>query len=349
MIGNQITLPTWRWLKVNETDVKTSDIAIKPYTARKMNPARPSDAIETEIQRYPNGFSTDPKEVQELSANHIHYVHVEAGQCQELLKLTYPLSKENPTLIDQQTIIAEEGAQVSVLYDYYNEDDARAFRHTELRVLARKNARVKVYLVQRHNEETLSIQSVMSVLGDAATLEIVEVEAGAYQTYFNYRASLMGRGAKVDVQAVYFGYRKEGINLFYNFDHYGEKTDANVMVHGALKHEAHKMFKASLDFKKGSCGSVGNEEEFVTLMDEGVHSVAVPLLLCQEDDVVGNHASSAGRIASDTLFYIMSRGISKKEAEKMIVESTLMPTIDRVPDPALRATIWSRMEAKLDA
>lgn len=137
------------------------------------------------------------------------------------------------------------------------------------------------------------------------------------------------------------------LNLFYNFDQYGKKTNSNVMIKGALKDRASKIFKASLDFKKGSTGSVGNEEEIVTLLSDEVHSVAVPLLLCTEDDVVGNHASSAGRIDQDMLFYIMSRGISQKEGEKLIIESNILPTIQKIPDAKLRSEVWDLFERKL--
>ncbi|MDO5695176.1 MAG: SufD family Fe-S cluster assembly protein [Eubacteriales bacterium] len=350
MIGNQITLPTWRWLKVNETDVRIPSIQYREYTCMADSEILPSDEVEAEINRYPHGFSTaETKRQTESYTNLNYYIHAKRGEDRPLQKISLPLDAQNKNLIDKQTIVAEPGSRVEVLYDYHNLDDEKGFRNTALRIIARENAHVKVYLVQRHNEQTLAIQSVMSVVYEHASVEVVEVEVGAYQTYFNYRSSLVGDYAKVDTNSVYFGYKEEGLNLFYNFDQIGKKTNSNVIVKGALKDRAHKMFKAALDFKKGSNGSEGNEEEFVTLMSENVNSVAVPLLLCHEDDVVGNHASSAGRISGDTLFYIMSRGISRREAEKMIVESNLMPTVDLIPDMVLRKEIWRRIEDKLDA
>ncbi|MCI6157234.1 MAG: SufD family Fe-S cluster assembly protein, partial [Peptoniphilaceae bacterium] len=68
-------------------------------------------------------------------------------------------------------------------------------------------------------------------------------------------------------------------------------------------------------------------------------SVAVPLLLCHEDHVVGNHAASAGRLDEEMLFYLMSRGISRKEAEGLIVESRMIPTLDRIRNDGLRSEL----------
>lgn len=348
MKGNQITLPTWSWLKVNETEVEIPEINYRTYSKMESSNEIPSDEIEEEIASYPHGFSLTEKRQTEKYTNLNLYLHAKQGERQELKTFRLPLDLENKNLIDKQTIVAEKNSSIEVLYDYYNTDDTKGFRNSALRIIAKENSRVKVYIVQRHNEKTLSIQSVMAVIHDFAKVDIVEIEAGANKTFFNLRSSLIGEGAQMNTNTVYLAYKKENINLFYNFDQIGKKTKASVVVNGALKNQSNKMFKASIDFKKGSSGSEGNEEEFVILLDEQAHSLAVPLLLCHEDDVVGNHASSAGRIDSDIMFYIMSRGISEKEAEKIIVQSKILPTIDRLPDKKLRDEVWSRLEAKLD-
>ena len=78
-----------------------------------------------------------------------------------------------------------------------------------------------------------------------------------------------------------------------------------------------------------------------------MRSIAVPVLLCQEDDVEGVHAASAGKIDQDTLFYIMSRGINEEEAKKVIVETKLAPTIHKLPDEKLREDVWRHIESRM--
>lgn len=347
MLGNKITLPTWRWLGVNGTDLKLPDLQFEEYKLLKSSKKRHGNELEKKIKSYPSGFSLEDKDTMDVFINHENYIECDKKN-NEIIKLNYKLNKDNSNLVDRQTIYAKEDSSIEVFYDYTNEDEEEGFRYTDLRLVAERNAKIKVYIVQRHNEKTLSVQAVTSIVEENAEVDIVEIEAGAYQTYFNYRASLVGDKAKSNTNAIYFGYKEEGINLFYNFDQIGKSTDSNVIVKGALKDNAHKMFKASLDFKKGSKGSIGNEEEYVTLLSENVHSVAVPLLLCNEEDVVGNHASSAGRIDNDILFYIMSRGIDKKEAEKMIIESNFMPIINLLPFEEIKDKVWEKIESKIN-
>ena len=98
------------------------------------------------------------------------------------------------------------------------------------------------------------------------------------------------------------------MNLAYEINHIGEQSESDILVNGALKDTAKKTFKGTIDFKKGASRSKGKEEEYAILLSEKVKNVAIPILLCQEDDVEGVHAASAGKMDEEILFYIMSRG-----------------------------------------
>ena len=83
--------------------------------------------------------------------------------------------------------------------------------------------------------------------------------------------------------------------------------------------KARKNFKGTIDFKTGSKKAKGKENEYCTLLSDTSYSKALPMLLCTEDDVEGEHSTATGKVDDNELFYIMTRGISEKEAKKMIV------------------------------
>ena len=83
------------------------------------------------------------------------------------------------------------------------------------------------------------------------------------------------------------------------------------------------------------------------LLDKGVKSDAVPLLLCREDDVQGNHAASAGQVDETQLFYLMSRGFSYSEALKLLVEASFRPVLERIPNTRLREAIDAEIHRRL--
>lgn len=88
----------------------------------------------------------------------------------------------------------------------------------------------------------------------------------------------------------------------------GQKSFVDIDVQGALKENAKKNFKGTIDFKKGCKKAKGNENEFCMLLSEKAKSLALPMLLCTEDDVEGNHSTASGKVDEEQLFYIMTRG-----------------------------------------
>ena len=128
----------------------------------------------------------------------------------------------------------------------------------------------------------------------------------------------------------------------------GERAVANIEVQGALKDTATKYFKGTIDFKKGCKKAKGNENEFCMLLSDKAKSRALPMLLCTEEDVEGNHSSAAGKVEEDMLFYIMSRGFSYKDAMKLIVKAKFNNILDTVRDDKLKAYIVDEIDNRLN-
>ena len=112
-----------------------------------------------------------------------------------------------------------------------------------------------------------------------------------------------------------------------------------MQVRGALLGTSDKIFRGTLDFLEGSKGSVGRENEEVVLLSPTVRNRSVPVMLSHEDDVDGHHAVSVGKIDEGKLFYLMSRGLDMADAQRLIVEASFHPVLDRIEDEGLKAEI----------
>lgn len=266
--------------------------------------------------------------------------------------LTWRFLKVNDALIDLpdieeevNEIVAKEGDKIEALFDINSKCDKS--RHTKINIVAEKNSEVNIYYLSRCLEEERALTDITADIKENAVVNFIQVEAGAHRTVTNYVANLLEKGATTNVDSVYFANNDDDLDIFYHINHIGEETVSNILVNGALKDNAKKTFKGTIDFKKGSRRSVGSEEEFATLLDDTVRAIAVPVLLCQEDDVEGLHAASAGKIDQDKLFYIMSRGLDYNQAKKMIVETRLVPTIQKLPNEELAKDVWSQIESRI--
>lgn len=128
----------------------------------------------------------------------------------------------------------------------------------------------------------------------------------------------------------------------------GEKAETNIEVQGALKDFAKKHFKGTIDFKRGSKKAKGNENEFCMLLSDTARSIALPMLLCSEEDVEGNHSTSAGKIDNKELFYIQSRGFSKIDAMKLMVRAKFNNIIEKIENAELKEEILNEIDARLN-
>ena len=84
------------------------------------------------------------------------------------------------------------------------------------------------------------------------------------------------------------------------------------------------------------------------LLSNKAKSIALPMLLCSEEEVEGNHSSSAGKIGEKELFYIMSRGFELKEAMKLLVRAKFNQILEKVNNQELKDQILLEIDRRLD-
>ena len=114
----------------------------------------------------------------------------------------------------------------------------------------------------------------------------------------------------------------------------------------ALKDAAKKIFRGTIDFKKGAAGAVGNEKEDVLLLDDDVVNQTIPLILCAEEDVEGNHGATIGKLDDDMVFYLESRGMELPKIYKMMAKARIDAVLRLVPDEKTKADVASYLESE---
>ncbi|MGF0095663.1 SufB/SufD family protein [Peptoniphilus sp. SGI.035] len=336
IIGNEIAFKTFSFLKVNETEIKIPEIKGKLY--REEGEKNPGEISEFEKIKY--GISSDALELNRKYLNYYNSYVAKEGEVKEDFKL-FELDDEYCELFDLQHIIAEKNSKLKVILDYTSSGNGEKFRNSVIKVLAKENSEVEVFVIVRDDDKSLVLESIGIFTEDDAKVSVHQYELGASKLYTNYKAELIGERSSSVVDSIYFGQKEEYLNMNYDMIHRGKKTESDILVNGALKDKSFKNFKSNLQFIEGAKGAVGSEEEYSILLDDTVNSISVPLMLAHEDDVVGNHASSAGKLDMNQVFYLMSRGISYDEAEALIVESKFSRAIDALADEKLKEEVWN--------
>lgn len=184
-------------------------------------------------------------------------------------------------------------------------------------------------------------------VGERARVEFISADLGRGDFSADVEIDLRGDDSVADFEAVYFGDGKRKLDFNYVIRQRGKRTQATMNVRGALTERSDKIFRGTLDFQKGAKGSTGRELEEVIILSSGTRNRSIPLMLAAEDEVDGHHAVSVGRLDEEKIFYLMSRGLDKSEAERLIVEAAFNPVIEKISDEALRGELLESLQRRL--
>ncbi|MBR4382306.1 MAG: SufD family Fe-S cluster assembly protein [Selenomonadaceae bacterium] len=185
-------------------------------------------------------------------------------------------------------------------------------------------------------------------VGKSGRVEFVSADAGRGNFSAVVEIDLRGDDSTAEFDAVYFGDGDRRLDFNYVIRQRGKNTSATMNVRGALNDRCDKIFRGTLDFKRGAKGSVGRELEEVIILSSGTRNRSVPLMLAEEDEVDGHHAVSIGRLDEEKIFYLMSRGLDEAQAQRLIVEAAFNPVVEKIPDENLRSELLDTLQRRLD-
>ena len=288
------------------------------------------------------------KDIQALEKNSKVRVRLKESKKNEKIFLKYNLNEKEDSLSNYVKVEAKENSNGSVIIKYNSEDKSTHLAIESIKIDAAINSNVQIVILNMLNENSTNLLSVEATIEENAIVNVIIIDFGGKTSISNYYSNLIGKNAKNALDTIYLGDQERLIDLNYISHLRGEKTDTNIEVQGALKDKATKNFKGTIDFKRGCSGAKGNENEFCMLLSDTAKSKALPMLLCTEDDVEGNHATASGKVDKNELFYLMTRGISQKEAMKLIVRARFTPIIEKIEVEEIKKQIVDKIDEKLN-
>lgn len=351
-------------LKLNETPVRTSrnfninnikledikiPVSVKPFENVEVFNSSEKNKItfKTDDLQITHGVSSELVSQAKESSNCNIKINVETKVNKDI-KLDFLFDEENKDLIDNIEIIAKEDSKATIYLKYETDEKIDAFHNEIIKVIAKKNSNVKVVIVNLTNNKTNNFVSIDGILEENANIDYTIIDFGGNTSITNLYSNLLGKECNQNINTIYLGKENQILDLNYIGELRGERSNINIEVQGALKDSARKHFKGTIDFKKGCKKATGNENEFCTILSNKARSLALPMLLCAEEEVEGNHSSAAGKVGEKELFYIMSRGFDLKAAMKLLVKAKFNTIIETIADEELKNRISYEIDTRLD-
>lgn len=257
---------------------------------------------------------------------------------EEPLILTFDFDKPSAAA---QIIYAKENTKGTIILIYKGNGPASIL---QTKVYAENYANIHLIKAQLLDSGALHFDDTQVFCEENASVKFTQIELGASHVNSGLHVNLNGYQSSFDSKVAYLCQNDQILDMNHIVYHYGKKSECNMQVDGTLKDNAQKAYRGTIDLKKGCCGAKGHEMEETLLLSPKTVNKSLPVILCDEEDVEGEHGATIGRLSSDILFYMQSRGISEKEAEVLMSRAKIQAAVDLIPDEQVKEQIGTFLE-----
>lgn len=253
-------------------------------------------------------------------------------------------------LFDQSYIdIADNAAARLILYFDTDEKSPalQSYRNGLISIRVGKHAAVEIIKIQNFADTALNFETVRMDVGERARVTVHDIQLGSQKSGVSDSSYMQEDWAEVYIFPLYFVDKTRRMDLEHNLIINGKSTLSEIKARGALKNEAHKVFRGNIFLNKGCSASVARFADNSIMLDKNAVGASIPTIFCDEDDVIGEHAASFAAIDKEKLYYLMTRGFDELSAKKLIIDAAFRPVFNSIPDEAIRNRLNAEFDARL--
>ena len=212
-------------------------------------------------------------------------------------------------------------------------------------------AGAKLHLIEMLgvNEGQQHLESVGLEIHQDAAVDVKQYALGGSTIGLGLTANLVGARARLDLNNRYHATHEETLDINHLVRMRGTSTRAQLTESGVLNEAAKKTLRATIDLVRGAKDAQGNEIETVMILGDDVVNKTMPVILCDEDDVAGNHGATIGSVSPEQLDYLAARGLSRQAAEQLFIRALFEDAIINAPEEISHRVAVERCEAELGA
>lgn len=331
---NNLPAPTWNWLRMNDANVRVPAEKLT-YIAGEEVPAGITKAVldAAELSDVASGFGPQAASVFEEVGEVVSYTTT--GNIEAPIRLDYDFS-EGANCVNAVELHAPEGSSMLVIQNFHSEKNGFGFAGVSTKYDIAKNAKITLVQIQTLGDDMTFCNDIGGRCDEGGAFQLIQLVLGGKETYIGSNTALFGKRSDLQVNMAYIVADDHVLDMNYVADHTGKKTHCDIQAAGVLRNEAKKVFRGTIDFKRGCAGATGSEVEDVLLMDDGVINQTIPLILCSEEDVEGTHGATIGKLNEDLLFYLESRGLALRDIYEMMARARVDAVCNLIPDEATR-------------
>ncbi|BBL80307.1 Fe-S cluster assembly protein SufD [Rubrobacter xylanophilus] len=253
------------------------------------------------------------------------------------------------SIMPRTLVIIEEGASVTYIDEYASDDgEEPALSNGAVELFVGQGARLQYVSLQNWARNVVHFNTIRSQAEKDATINSLVVSFGAQLSRTNVEAGLTAPGSDSEMLGLYFADEDQLIDHHTLQDHIAPQAHSDLLYKGALRDESLTVFSGLIRVEPGAqkTDAYQTNRNLILGTDEAM-AVSLPNLEIMADDVKCSHGATTGQVDDLELFYLMSRGIPRVEAEKLVVFGFFGEVTSRIPLKGLRAKLDRAIEEKI--
>ena len=349
---NQLPSKTWNWLKMNETAVS----GISVSGAHEVKDEIPAGITKTicpaglpdQFKEVAGGMGPDMDVLVKESAAGAVMLSADSDTAETPVRIGFSYGASEHSL-NTFGVLAKEGSKMTVIMDMAADNETAShdgLSGVQTKLILEKDAEVTLVQIIRNGNAKTVLNDIGAKVADGAKFSVIHLFLSGDKVYNGCKAELIGKKSSFTADIAYTVADDCVLDMNYVALHEGKKSVSEIKTDGVLHENSKKLFRGTIDFKKGAAGAVGNEKEDVLLLDDDVVNQTIPLILCAEEDVEGNHGATIGKLDEDLVFYLESRGMTLAEIYKMMAKARIDAVLRLVPDEKTKADVASYLESE---
>jgi len=250
-------------------------------------------------------------------------------------------------------VVLGDGASASILEEHLPDDPDVDPATTQrlwwdtVEVVLGDGASLEVAALQDFDPDVIAIVNRHATLGEEAELHWALASLGAQLHRSRIDNRLVGRASSVQQVEIGFGRGGQLFDLTSYTRHIGTDTTGDLLSKGVFTNRSRGYIKGLIEITRSATGTDSYLGEFGMLLTKRSRSVTIPSLEIDQPNVRrAAHSSSVGPIDEAQVFYLMSRGVDRDTARRMIVLAFLEPVVARIPLPDVQDRLRELLEAR---
>jgi Fe-S cluster assembly protein SufD len=278
------------------------------------------------------------------------FIYVPKGVTVEVPLLGIVASSGDDSAHFFQTLIyLEEGASLNYLQETFStmDQDSRALTGEILEIFVGPNAKLQVTELQNFGTEVWSFGHKKALVERDGNLEWEIGALGSKLSKHFVSLDLVGKGAEGRVSGMFYADRDQHLSYNTLQRHLAPWTTSDLLFKGALNGESRSVWRGMIYVAEGAEHIDGYQANRNLVLDPAARIDSIPGLEILNDDVRCTHGSTVGKVDEEQLFYLLSRGLARGEAEQLVIQGFFDDIVNRFSIPEVGTDLWARIKERL--